>query len=203
MPVEAWTNLDLSGLDFVLPANVMHTIGTRYRDFRERTMLAKKQMQDMSTMTPLKPDTIARKMGFHKVKARGRLGTTQRVSFRELTAKQIAKERGGFTGWQGRQFKTVRGPVGVISPFPATPLVDSGNLLKNIVIKNAKGSLELSIGPQRAEIAGFHQEGGPHLPQRIHHSWSDEFVDKHLLPIIVAHMDAELAKSSGRWRKIA
>ena len=128
MPIEAWTNLDLSGLDFILPVNVTHTIGTRYRDFRERTMLAKKQMQDMSSTPVLKPATILRKSKPHQVTGTGRSQAVK--ASKTLNAVQRELARRGLL--KGTKLRKIQG--GILSLHPDVPLVDTGNLSKNIVI---------------------------------------------------------------------
>lgn len=179
MSATLTTDLDLSNIKLIIPEMVMKDIGMKYRVYRYETVMGKRQLHDLSAMPPLKPATIARKMGVHK--PMGKVGKT------------------AFKASSKRTHKT-----GVVSSTPTIPLMDTGNMVApnalNLFARD--GLLEISQGPQRAEIALYHNEGMGNNPQRVHMSWNEEFVNTHIMPVVDAWVDLELRKRQG-MRKVA
>jgi hypothetical protein len=198
MGVEIWTDFnaaELSAITQPIPKSVMVEIGNAYRKYREKVLLSRRQMHDLSAMPPLKPETIEHKRGIHKsVDSRGGINaskTLNAVQRESLKRKTVTK------GSLGRHQK------GYISQYPETPLMDSGNLSQNVVIGAKDGELTLTIGPQRNEIGMYHEFGMGHNPARVHHSWNEEFIETQLLPIVIAHQEKTVRHTSGGMKKIA
>ena len=192
----------------LIPAKVLNEVGIAYRLFREKTLLEKKQLHDLSAMPPLKPKTIARKMGLVKKGTISRPGRflveSQKVKF-GMKRKIIGHQ---FHAVYGRGMGAIRrGGVRVSALYPDVPLVYSGNLLRNVTIDANPGRLILDVGPTRKEIAEYHQAGSQHtgiqkaligrgfgkqigggrLPKRIHMAWNPGFITNEAIPLILAH----------------
>jgi hypothetical protein len=197
MGIEIWTDFDLSGVRFIIPAGVMKDIGMAYRKYRHNVIMTKRQLHDLSPMPPLKPETIARKSGMHG--GGSHPGSAAIKAQRPATAVQLELVRRGFIT-EKRLGKSL---TRVVSRYPDVPLVDTGNMTSEraLDITATDGSLELRQGVSRAEIATYHQQGSKTLPQRVHISWNDQFVGTHILPIISAWLERELNRSN--WKRIA
>jgi len=159
------TNIDLSNIKLLLSAKTMKDIGMGYGVYRHQVVMSRRQLHNLSPMTPLKPETIKRKAGIHTVSRFGR-GTAKASSVR---------------------FKR----SGKVSLTPDLPLVDSGNMTAaNALNLTARdGSLEIRQRKTRAAIAGYHNEGSGKLPQRVHLSFNQEFIDKIMTPMVDAAID--------------
>jgi hypothetical protein len=159
------TNIDLSHIKLVLSKTTMLDIFKAFRLYRNRVVMSKRQLHDLSPMTPLKPETIARKKGIHTVSRFGG-GTAKASSVR---------------------FKR----AGRVSLTPDTPLVDSGNMVAPNALDPvaSDGYLEIRQGKTRAAIAGYHNQGGSHLPQRVHMSFNQEFADMMMRDIVDPALD--------------
>lgn len=168
------TDLDLSSLaetyGRLLPARLMREIGQAYRQYREQALWQGKQLHDLSPMTPLKPATIARKRGERDFSRR-------------------------YVGNKGKVRKeSIKGP----SIAPDKPLIDTGNLAKNLSFQTADGLLVVGVGPMRTGAAEGHQLGTGHLPQRVHLSWNAEFVEKEIKPRVANYYEMEVRKAMKR-----
>ena len=173
---------DAPGVDVgFIPQTLMFDIGKAYEQYREGVMMSKRQMHDLSAMVPLRPATIRRKQGIHKVRNPGRKALKGKAAWHSLA-------RGGL--------KVSREHKGYASQFPDVPLVDTGNLLRSPVgaITVGPGYLSIGLGPQRLAIGTFHQVGNPKLPRRIHHSWNEEFWKTRALPIISHWFDLAIRR---------
>ena len=185
----------------IIPKSVMHDIGMKFRLYRNRTVMGRRQMHDLSAMPPLKPETIERKARIHKMgKRRG--GAV--VEIQKLTGKWRKRYNTIYVGKEVKEkvllgMRAVKGRRGFASMYPDLPLVDSGNMVapNSLDLDARGGSLTIQQGKTRAEIAAYHNEGGGSLPQRVHLSFNEEFIDKELMPVVDAYIDKAFRDAFG------
>lgn len=172
----------------VIPRQTMNDIGLSYRKYREEKMSQGVNLNDLTKMAPLSPETIKRKAGVSGRKGRGLVGAST-----TLNATQRALQQRGFK---------VEGRTGKVSPTPTTPLMDTGNMSRGTNIEARDNFLEVSQGKTREKILGYHQQGGGNLPQRVSLSWNKEFLDTRVVPILNQWLKNVIAKvkASGKRR---
>lgn len=86
--------------------------------------------------------------------------------------------------------------------MPEVALVDTYNMVSRSALNlEAKdGQLTITQGPTRAEIAKYHNEGGEHLPQRVHLSFNQDFVNEDVMPLIELAVDKAIRNAFGDVR---
>lgn len=211
--VQIETDLDLSSVareyGKLLPEKLMREIGQAYRRYRHSVIMSKRQLHDLSAMPPLKPETIERKKNIRKGKV-GHGGG--RAKAQKLTGKW--RRRYGYV-WEGDEdvgtaerrrvflgMKAVAGKRGIVSLYPDTPLVDTGNMTaeNSLNIEATPGLLILTQGKTRAKAAEGHQLGTGHLPRRVHLSWNQEFLNTEIIPRLVQYYERVIREKMGRRR---
>jgi hypothetical protein len=187
---EIWTDIDLRNLGVIAPIDAKFLsgeIGPAVRQYRREAMMRSLQMHDLSSMPPLKPETIRRKSGAHTVGSYPKSAASGKVqNFKRFSS---GKVKPGATGRQ--------------SLYPEKPLIDTGNLLDNLKWDAEDGNLEMYIGPTRADIGAYHQLGMGHNPQRVHLSWNPDLWLNRIAPLLEKYLDMKIDQQPREMHRIA